>query len=174
MAFLKPLPTATATPTPLPTATPAPSLPTPPSGFTAFVTSDYSWGMYYPSGWQNQGSTNEELFNSGTGADVAVISGNGEVPSSQYSSILKAFADATGAKNIHIGSSVSQTSSGANTWNALKGTMTLSNISFTIVLYGTNHNGATYIVLEVAPTAQLGADNTSYFQTMLQSFTFFK
>jgi hypothetical protein len=166
-------PVATSTPVP-PTATPTPNVP---AGFKQFTSSDGVYSIDYPSDWIQQSSGDVEALSNGTDF-VAILKAPSAEPASRYPTILKSELDAFSATNEHVGTATKTATIGNNTWTTLSATGTVSisgvgsPIPSTFVLYGIDHSGVTYFILTIAPTSTASHDNTSFFQPIIQTFTF--
>jgi hypothetical protein len=171
-----PIPTATVTPTATPTTG---TIPPPPAGFTTFKASDGSYGLNYPSDWTNTGQSQQGItlviFGSPDAQDFFMtLPSPSQLPTSEYAKLAQVFAQGAGAKNIKISSHTSRVRYGSNVWTRVTGSMVFQNTNDNLVVLGTDHNGATMLLLYFAPSAQWSAVGKTDFVPMLTSFTFLK
>ncbi len=159
--------TPTATTAPTATATPAA-----PAGFKLYTDSTASYSLFVPDSWDSNGSSALALFTSASTGDVFEIEYLGVPLSGQGDAVANSFFSSVGNASNRAGPT-SVSLSGA-TWSKYTGDVALAGTTDHAVLLITGHSDSTAVIAYLAPTDSFSSEDSHYFQTMLQSFTFLK
>ena len=145
---------------------------------TAFTASDNSYSLKYPDGWttspvSDSGTTSANMFLSADGQDIFVADPlDSQVASSAYPTLGSAFLTGIKATNVSMGTSVQPLTSTSGSWMGVQGTGTFNGVASTITELGQDHNGKTFLIFTIAPTASADSVGNTYFQPMLDSLSF--
>ncbi len=154
-----------------PTATPIPN--------ATYTSTDGAYSLKYPGNWTTKeqpapSTAAAALVSSPDGNDIFIIEPFTIHSAATPTHILQsAMSDSqfTGSK---VDSATTTQSYPSGTWTVATGSTTANGIALSARLYLTEHAGHTVIIMTFAPTASASADQTKYFDPMLQSFTFVK
>lgn len=169
-------PTATATAT----STPAPAVPTPPSGFTTFTSSDGVYGLNYPSDWQKVDLSTSPVVNgviflsSDTKSYFMVLPLNQSLSADQYGAFATSFAGGFGGTGTKVSATTTTTTFAGKTWTEVDGTSTVKSTPSDVKVYGAPLGSNTIFIVTITPTAADSTVTSTDFQPMQSSLTFLK
>jgi hypothetical protein len=161
--------------TPTSEATTAPS-----TANTAFTSPDGVYALKYPDAWAPsavtaQNTSSAMMFISADGKDMFITGPlDTQIDASNYGTLANAFLTGAKATDIVMGSTTQSVTFGSGTWQGIQGTATFNGVASTITELGQDHNGKTFMVFTIAPTASSDVDGSTYFQPMMDSLSFLK
>ncbi len=152
----------------------------PSSANTAFASPDGVYSLKYPQAWSPSAisaanTSGAMTFLSADGKDMFITAPlEVQIDASGYGTLANAFLTGAKATDIPMGSTTQSATFASGTWQGIQGTATFNGVASTITELGQDHNGKTFLVFTIAPTASSDSDGSTYFQPILDSLSFLK